>query len=182
MVNSTFLLAVFNPPLFISELGARFEKETLVQVILILALLLVAVVSFDVWRILKNKGKGTIWRPLFRLKLDVFLDKDRVFHPQVLTMTIKNTGKREVEIDAPVLEFRKIWSKRKFKLNGINGNYIYPMMVNPGDKHQLFIETARFHQYDNEIKSFYWARIYVTDVEGRRWKSNDVKLRKSLVT
>lgn len=182
MVNSTFLLAVFNPPLFVSELGARFEKETLVQVILILALLLVAVVSFDVWRILKNKGKGTIWRPLFRLKLDVFLDKDRVFHPQVLTMTIKNTGKREVEIDAPVLEFRKIWSKRKFKLNGINGNYIYPMMVNPGDKHQLFIETARFHQYDNEIKSFYWARIYVTDVEGRRWKSNDVKLRKSLVT
>jgi hypothetical protein len=182
MVNSTFLLAVFNPPLFVSELGARFEKETLVQVILILALLLVAVVSFDVWRILKNKGKGTIWRPLFRLKLDVFLDKDRVFHPQVLTMTIKNTGKREVEIDAPVLEFRKIWSKRKFKLNGIKGNYIYPMMVNPGDKHQLFIETARFHQYDNEIKSFYWARIYVTDVEGRRWKSNDVKLRKSLVT
>lgn len=182
MVNSTLLLAVFNPPLFVSELGARFEKETLVQAILILALLLVAVVSFDVWRILKNKGKGTIWRPLFRLKLDVFLDKDRVFHPQVLTMTIKNTGKREVEIDAPVLEFRKIWSKRKFKLNGINGNYIYPMMVNPGDKHQLFIETARFHQYDNEIKSFYWARIYVTDVEGRKWKSNDVKLRKSLVT
>lgn len=182
MITSTFLLAIFNPLLFLSELGAGFEKETLVQIILILALLLGTLVVFDLWRILKNKGKGTIWRPFFRLKLEVFLDKDRVFHPQVLTMTILNAGKREVEIESPVLEFRKIWSKRKFKLNGINGNYIYPMLINPGDKHQLFIETTRFHQYDNEIKSFYWARIYVTDVEGRRWKSNDVKLRKSLVT
>jgi len=182
MINSTFLLTIFNPLLFLSELGAGFEKETLVQIILILALLLGALVAFDLWRILKNKGKGTMWRPFFRLKLEVFLDKDRVFHPQVLTMTILNTGKREVEIEAPVLEFRKIWSKRKFKLNGINGNYIYPMLLNPGDKHQLFIETNRFHQYDNEIKSFYWARIYVSDLEGRKWKSNDVKLRKSLVT
>jgi hypothetical protein len=182
MIKVYFLFLAFKSLLFLSELSSGFEKETLVQIVLILAFLLMAIVSYEIWRILKSKGKGTIWRPFWRLKLEVFLDKDRVLHPQVLTMTIKNTGKREVEIEAPVLEFRKIWSKRKFKLNGISGNYIYPMFVNAGEKHQLFIETSRFHQYDNEIKTYYFARIYVTDVEGRKWKSNDVKLRKSLVT
>lgn len=182
MIRSYCFLSAFCPLLSISEFISGVEKETLVQIILVLALLLMAIVSYEIGRILKTKGKGTIWRPFWRLKLEVFLDKDRVLNPQMLTLTIKNSGKREVEINAPVLEFRKIWSKRKFKLNGINGNYIYPLFVEPGDKHQLFIETSRFHQYDREIKSYYWARVYVTDVEGRKWKSNDVKLRKSLVT
>jgi len=182
MVNLFLTLMGTNPLLFLTEVSANFEKETLLQVILILGFLLILLVSYEVSRILKSKGKGTLWRPFWRLRLDVYLDKDRAFHPQVLTMTIKNSGKREVEIEAPVLEFRKVWSKRKFKLSGTNGNYNYPTFINPGDKHQLFIETARFHQYDNEIKSFYFARIYVNDVEGRRWRSNDVKLRKSLIT
>lgn len=182
MNNLLLLLIGINPLLFLTEVSANFEKETLLQIILILGFLLIVLVGYEVSRILKSKGQGTIWRPFWRLRLDVYLDKDRAFHPQVLTMTIKNSGKREVEIEAPVLEFRKVWSKRKFKLSGINGNYLYPAMVNPGEKHQLFIETARFHQYDNEIKSYYFARIYVTDVEGRRWRSNDVKLRKSLIT
>ena len=182
MVNLFLTLMGTNPLLFLTEVSANFEKETLLQVILILGFLLILLVSYEVSRILKSKGKGTFWRPFWRLRLDVYLDKDRAFHPQVLTMTIKNSGKREVEIEAPVLEFRKVWSKRKFKLSGTNGNYNYPAFINPGDKHQLFIETARFHQYDNEIKSYYFARIYVNDVEGRRWRSNDVKLRKSLIT
>jgi hypothetical protein len=97
-------------------------------------------------------------------------------------MTIRNTGKNEADIDAPVLEFRKIWTKRKFKLSGINGNAIYPMFIDTGKSHQLRIETSTFHQYDRSIKSFYWARVIVTDADGRLWKSNSVKLRKSLVT
>jgi len=97
-------------------------------------------------------------------------------------MTISNTGKNEADIDAPVLEYRKIWSRRKFKLNGVNGNAIYPMYIGAGKTHQLRIETANFHQYDRSIKSFYWARIIVTDVDGRRWKSKSVKLRQSLFT
>jgi hypothetical protein len=158
------------------------DNVTLLYIIALQALVIFMLLAYEIWRIFRNKGKGTIWRPFWRIKLIVYLDKDRVLNPQLLTLTIKNTGKREVEINAPVLEFRKIWSKRKFKLSGTNGNYIYPLFIEPGNKHQLFIETARFHQYDSEIKGFYWARIYLSDVEGRRWKSNDVKLRKSWVT
>jgi len=116
------------------------------------------------------------------VKLNVVLNKDRLFRPQILTLTIRNTGKYEADLNAPVLEFRKIWSKRKFKLNGIKGQQVYPLFLQPGITHQLVIETSTFHQYDRSIKSFYWARIYISDIEGRKWKSNNVKLRKSLVT
>jgi len=165
-------------PEFISEM----DNATLINIILVQALVIVFLVGYEIRRIFKSKGKGTIWRPFWRIKLVVYLDKDRVYNPNVLTLTIKNTGKREVELNAPVLEFRKVWSKRKFKLSGSNGSSNYPLFLQPGIKHQVFIETARFHQYDEEIKGFYFARVYLSDVEGRKWKSNDVKLRKSWLT
>jgi hypothetical protein len=168
--------------LLIPDFISGIEKTTLLQIIIVQFIVIVGLLVWEVRRILKSRGKGTIWRPFWRLKLLVYLDKDRLYHPQVLTLTIKNTGKREVEINAPVLEFRKIWSKRKFKLSGTGGNSKYPLFIEPGEKHQVLIETGRFHQYDQEIKDYYFARVYLSDVDGRKWRSNDVKLRKSWVT
>ncbi len=165
-----------------SEFLSGIDNSMLVTIILIQAFVIVIFAWYEIWRVLKNRGKGTIWRPFWRIKLVVYLDKDRVLNPNVLTLTIKNTGKREVELNAPVLEFRKVWSKRKFKLNGTSGISNYPLLIEPKNKHQVLIETARFHQYDNEIKEYYFARVYLSDVDGRKWKSNDVKLRKSWLT
>lgn len=182
MIKGYFLLLLFSPLLSISQFAAGVEKETLVWIIIILAILLLAFLGYEIQQVLNKRNSGRFFRFFRKVNLEIVLEKDRLFRPQVLTMTIRNIGKNEVDIDAPVLEFRKIWTKRKFKLNGINGQNIYPMFINTGKTHQLRIETSTFHQYDREIKSFYWARIYVSDVDGRKWKSNDVKLRKSLVT
>lgn len=170
------------PILSTFEFISGMDATTLIYIIVVQASIIAILIGYEIWRIFKNKGKGTIWRPFWRIKLVVYLDKDRVLNPQTLTLTIKNTGKREVEIKAPVLEFRKIWSKRKFKLSGANGVSNYPLFIQPGGKHQIFIETARFHQYDDEIRGFYFARVYLADVDGRKWRSNDVKLRKSWLT
>jgi hypothetical protein len=182
MIKGYFLLINLSLPHFVSLLAERMEKETLVWIILIMAVPFLAVLSILVFRITRNIQPIKLSRFLKKVKLKIYLEKDKPLRPQVLTMTIGNTGKNEADIDAPVLEFRKIWTNRKFKLNGINGNTIYPMYIGSGNTHQLRIETSNFHQYDRSIKSFYWARIIVTDVDGRKWKSNSVKLRKSLVT
>lgn len=166
----------------IATLAAKFDNETLGWVIFFMAIPYLALFAALAFRKIRTMKPFKLSRLYKSIKLVVRLDKDKPLRPQVLTMTIRNTGKHEADIDAPVLEFRKIWTTRKFKLNGINGNAIYPMYINPGSSHQLRVETATFHQYDRSIKSFYWARIIVTDVDGRTWKSNSVKLRKSLVT
>jgi len=160
----------------------KLEKETLMQIIAILAILLAILLGYETFRFFRNNRHKVFLRFFRRVQLEILLQKDRPLRPQFLTMTIRNTGKREANIESPVLEFQKIWTKRKFKLNGKNGQNIYPMFIDLGHIHQLQIETSTFHQYDRSIKSFYWARIRVTDVDGRKWKSNSVKLRKSLFT
>lgn len=176
-------LFLFDPLALFSGNETDPEKLQLLRIIAILIVILVLIIGWEICKIWKNrKNSGGLFRFLKKVKLDVVLNKDRLFRPQILTLTIRNTGKYEADLNAPVLEFRKIWSKRKFKLNGIKGQQVYPLFLQPGITHQLEIETSTFHQYDRSIKSFYWARIYISDIEGRKWKSNNVKLRKSLVT
>ncbi|MBL7967651.1 MAG: hypothetical protein JNK09_11675 [Prolixibacteraceae bacterium] len=182
MIHGSTILLAFNPVAFLSQLLANVERETLVQTIFVLGSALFILLGWELLRFLRKKYPAGLGRIFKRVKLEILLEKDKPLRPQVLTMTIQNVGKHDADIDAPVLEFRKIWTKRKFRLSGISGTAIYPMFIYPGNAHQLRIEVATFHQYDRSIKKFYWARIYVTDVEGRKWKSNRVKLRKSLVT
>ena len=182
MFKVFFLILASNPLLFLSEFSSGVDKETLVLIIIALSILLIAVLEYELIRFLRNRNSGFLSIFFRKVQLKVSVEKDRLFYPKILTMTIRNTGNQPVDISAPVLEYRKIWSKRKFKLNGVSGQQIYPLLLDPGKVHRLPIETITFHQYDTEIKSYYWARIYVSDVEGRKWKSNDVKLRKSLVT
>lgn len=161
---------------------ADLEKESLIQIIYILGILLCSMVGWKLFQYWQKHNRYFFTRLLNKVHLEVELEKDKLFRPRVLTLTIRNTGKNEVEFEAPVLEFRKIWSKRKFKLNGISGRQIYPLFLEPGDTHQLVIETSQLHQYDKSIKSFYWAQVHVSDLVGRKWKSKPLKLRKSLVT
>jgi len=182
MIKGCFLLVTLSLSQIVSRLAEAFEKETLVWIILFMTIPFLFVLFILIYRFTRNIKPIKLSRFLKTVKLEIKLEKDKPLRPQLLTLTIRNTGRNEADIDAPVLEFRKIWTKRKFKLSGINGNAIYPMFIDPGKTHQLRIETSTFHQYDRSIKSFYWARVIVTDVDGRRWSSNSVKLRKSLVT
>ena len=182
MIKEHFLLINLSLQSIVSKLSEGFEKETLGWIILVLILPFLAILSIVLYRILKNIRPIKLSRLLKSVKLEIELEKDKPLRPQVLTMTIRNSGKNEADINSPVIEFRKIWSVRKFKLNGISGNQIYPMFIDVGKTHQLRIETSTFHNYDRSIRKYYWARIFVTDVDGRQWKSNKVKLRKSLVT
>ena len=183
-MNDWYLnMFLFDPLAIFSGNETDPEKLQLLRIIAILVIILGLFMARGIWKFFQKKeNRSRIFWFLNKVKLEVTLEKDRLFRPQVLTMTISNIGKQEADLNAPVIEFRKIWTKRKFKLNGIKGQQVYPLFLNPGLTHELQIETATFHQYDRTIKSFYWARIYVSDVEGHQWKSNKVKLRKSLVT
>lgn len=165
---------------FLNDPGV--EKSTLVKIILVLLLIILFLLAIEVPRLFRNRRPFNLSRYIRKVKMDVVLEKDRSYKPRVLTLTIRNNGRRETSIEAPVLEYRKIWTKRKFRLSGINGHQIYPMFIDAGKMHQLRIDTATFHEYDRSIRSFYRARVRLTDVQGRKWRSNTVVLRKSLFT
>lgn len=182
MKKGLILVFLSFPLLLQSQDLSGLEKETLINIIYLLMLLLVLVLGWEFYRYFRKNQVKPFASLFSKSKLEIELEKDKLYRPQLLTMTIRNIGKKELEFHTPVLEFRKIWSKRKFKLNGINGRQIYPLFLDPGDTHSLRIETAILYQYDKTIKSFYWAQIHVTETSGRLWRSKPVKLRKSLVT
>ncbi len=117
----------------------------------------------------------------FSLKrITVYLHKDRDFRPKVLIIKVKNNRRKDVDIEAPVLVFRKLWSKRKFKLKGMNRYEIYPLYLEAGKEHELQVNLSVFHEHDRSIRKFYWAKVFVSDTKGRKYSSKYVTLRKSL--
>lgn len=132
----------------------------------------------------ERKGyKPRRWKSWFkRKKLEIELTKDRLVRPKILTARIKNTGTSYVDLEAPVLIFRKLWSIRKFRLKRVNNQEIYPLYLEAGKTHTVTIELSRFFEHDRKLKRFYWGRIVLEDVDGRRFKSRHVSLRKSLYT
>lgn len=124
-----------------------------------------------------QKGRSV---SVFRRKLKIDLLKDRSYRPNVLTLKITNRSRKDFDLEAPVLCFRKIWSKRKFKLKGINRYEIYPLYLEAGKTHELRIDLSVFHSHDRNLKRFYWAKIRVRDTKGKKYSSPYITLRKSL--
>ncbi|MGE4586704.1 MAG: hypothetical protein AB7D05_05120 [Mangrovibacterium sp.] len=155
--------------LFLSVFWSQVSRGRLI--LLALAVLLLAALG---WLRLKR-------HPKFRNgRLSVCLIPDRRYRPRKLTLRIHNRGKKDLDIQAPVIRFSKVLQVRNFRLNGVNGFSIYPLYLERGRVHELSVVLSRFHDYDPSLRSFYWARIELCDTTGRTYVSGKLTLRKSL--
>ncbi len=166
-----YLLFVFSLP----EPGAAAYKLT--------GLVLAVVVLSFLWRSGRRKsGKGPRSLPFIGRRLKVDLLQDRRYRPRTLTLVVRNVSKKDVDILAPVIMFRKLWSIRKFKLKGVDRYEIYPLYLEAGKVHELRINLSAFHDYDRALRKYYWGRVLLRDTNGRNYKTRYVTLRKSLVS
>lgn len=152
------------------------------KLLLILAILIaLPVIFFLASKIVGRKGKPKK-QPgsLFSRKLKVELSKDRKYRPNVLTLNILNKSNNDIDLEAPVIHFRKLWSKRKFKLTGINRYKIYPLYLEAGKTHELQIDLSVFYRHDRKLKQFHRAKVWVSDTRGKTYSSGYITLRKSL--
>ena len=143
--------------------------------------LLVGVPLF-LW-LLAKAGKGRMFGSLNRHsrgQVDVWLTKDRKYRPKVLTLRVENRTKKAVDLNGPVLMIRRLWSVRRFKLKGVNGARIYPLYLEAGKTHELQLQLNAFYQHDPSLRSYYWARVGVSDTAGRTYTTKYITLRKSL--
>ncbi len=147
----------------------------------VLILVAIPIVYYFVNKLVQKPGnKKSTPNSLSWRKLKIDLLKDRPYRPNVLTLKITNRSKKDIDVQAPVLCFRKIWSKRKFKLKGINRYEIYPLYLEAGKTHELRIDLSVFYSHDRNIKRFYWAKVRVLDTKGKKYSSSYITLRKSL--
>jgi len=162
-------------PLFAqNEIGPEGHKLVW---LLILLIPLFLYLSFKIFRKEKSSQKKIF---LKHTKTEISLVKDRLYYPDYLTLTIKNSGNTDVDIDQPLLIFDNFWMKRKFRLKGVNNSQIYPLYLEVGKIHQLQIDLNGFYRHDKKLKKYAKAKVIVETVDGKRLGSKAVFLRKTL--
>ena len=131
--------------------------------------------------IFRKKGKISGRPILARRKVAITLEKDRVYFPESLKMTVTNKGNVDIDLDKPLLVLDNFWLKRKFRLKGMQNRIFYPLYLEKGKTHHLTIDLNGFFLHDKTLKRYPKATVHLYDVKGRRLGSKAVYLRKTLV-
>lgn len=165
-IGSTLKLSAQN------EVGPDGDK-----LIWLLLIVLAAIVVFFVFR-----KKGDKKQPFFiREKIKIEIGKDRMYFPDNIILTIKNTGNSDIDLDRPLMVFDNFWLKRKFRLKGTESRIFYPLYMVKGYTHTLNIDLNPFYSYDRKLKRYPKVKFSVFNVKGKRLGSNSIYLRKTLI-
>jgi len=92
-------------------------------------------------------------------------------------MTVRNTGKREVDLEAPVLIFKRWRSRRKYRILTVGESEIYPMFMDPGQESVVNISLEQFYQPVPELRRACRLSAEMNDDTGRRFKSRTLRLK-----
>ncbi len=175
-------MKIFLSPILL-QLTTEVSSQGSTALLIAGLIILIAIGLFFVLRYYRKKKGVKPSKFSFSLKrIKVDLLKDRMYKPKTLTLRIKNKSRKDIDVEAPVLMFRKLWSKRMFRLKGLNRYEIYPLYLEAEKTHELRISLNVFHEHDKSLKRFYWAKVYTYDTKGREYSSRYVKLRRSLFT
>lgn len=115
-----------------------------------------------------------------RKKVHVQLEKDTVYYPDSLKLSVKNTGTADIDLDRPLLIFDNFWLKRKFRLKGFANRNFYPLYLEQGKTHTLQIDLPRFYKHDKKLRKYPKAKVIINDVKGKKLGSKSVFMRKTL--
>lgn len=143
---------------------------------------IVVIAAFTILYFVFGKKGSIRGRPILaRRKVDITLEKDRVYFPDYIRMKVTNKGNVDIDLDKPLLVLDNFWLKRKFRLKGMQNRTFYPLYLEKGKTHHLTIDLNGFYLHDKKLKRYPKATVRLFDVKGRRLGSKAVYLRKTLV-
>lgn len=170
-------LLLLSPAIFAqNEIGPEGHKLLWV-VLLIVVISGVFIYSSKPFKKVNKKERSSF---LGRGKIQITLDKDALYYPSNLSLTVKNKGNSDLDIDKPLLVFDNFWLKRKFRLKGQDNYSFYPLYLEKGKTHTLQINLDRFYSHDKKLRKFPKAKVFLTDVKGKKLGSKSIFLRKTL--
>ena len=107
----------------------------------------------------------------------ILLKGDKGYKPRMVTMSIQNPGKRPVDLQAPVLIFKRWTSRRKFRLNSISGFDDFPIWLEPGYEAKWEIDLEQFYNRIPELRRACRLSIEMKEISGKRFISRDLRLK-----
>ncbi|HEY3389095.1 MAG TPA: hypothetical protein VGK38_05950, partial [Prolixibacteraceae bacterium] len=121
-------------------------------------IIIVLVIGYFILNRTRTFAKGTNGKKLsFNKKrvpyaAEIGLDKSQRFNPSNVGMTVTNTGTKEIDLNAPVITFKRWFSKRKFRVLKVEHSEIYPILLEPGRTYMLDISLDQFYDSLPELQ------------------------------
>jgi hypothetical protein len=92
-------------------------------------------------------------------------------------MTVTNTGLKEIDLHAPVIVFKRWFTKRKFRVLRVEHSEIYPILLEPGDASVLNISLDQFFEDVPELQLACRMNIEMKDLNGKWFRSSTIRLK-----
>ena len=152
----------------------------LLKVILIIIVLVIGFLTFNRTR---TFSRGTSGKKLsFSKKTKPFnaaieLHKSSRLNPANVEMIVTNTGSREIDLHAPVLIFKRWFTKRRFRVLKVEHSDIYPILLERGKTYLLDISLEQFYETVPELQLACRMHAEMKDLKGNRFKSQTIRLK-----
>jgi hypothetical protein len=108
---------------------------------------------------------------------EIILKKNRHLNPSNIEMTVTNTGLKEIDLHAPVIVFKRWFTKRKFRVLRVEHSEIYPILLEPGDVSVLNISLDQFFEDVPELQLACRMNIEMKDLNGKWFRSSTIRLK-----
>ena len=108
---------------------------------------------------------------------EISLDKSQRFNPSMIGITVANTGIKDLDLSAPVIIFKRWFSKRKFRVLRVEHSEIYPILLEPGKIYELDISMDQFYEAVPELQLACRMAIEMKDQNGKSFKSQTIRLK-----
>lgn len=148
------------------------EGEKLAWMFLILFVIVLVAIIF--------KRKWTMKWPNFSSAISVTIQKNKIYHPTVVSFSITNHEKKAIVIEHPVLRFKRGRRKKAYKIKTVNSKAIYPLYLEPNKTHELPVSLQNFYEFDKKLKRLSRLRIEFTYNKNRFKSSKYVLLKPTL--
>lgn len=153
---------------------------TILKWVLIITIL---VIGFFGLNRARTFSKGTSAKKMtFRKRAESYgvvinLVKSERFNPSTIEMSVTNTGTKEIDLCAPVIIFKRWFTKRKFRVLKVEYSEIYPILLEPDKTTVLVISLDQFYQTVPELQLACRMNIEMTDLNNKKFKSRTIRLK-----
>lgn len=143
----------------------------------------ILVIVFFVFNRTRTFSRGTKGKKLSFSKRRVLYDaeidliKSRRFNPSNIEMVVTNTGTKDIDLNAPVIIFKRWLTKRKFRVLRVEHSEIYPILIEPGKSSLLDISLEQFYDTVPELQLACRMSIEMKDQNGNKFKSQTIRLK-----
>ena len=143
----------------------------------------ILVIVFFVFNRTRTFSRGTRGKKLSFSKRRVLYDaeidliKSRRFNPSNIEMVVTNTGTKDIDLNAPVIIFKRWFTKRKFRVLRVEHSEIYPIIIEPGKSSILDISLEQFYDTVPELQLACRMSIEMKDQNGKKFKSQTIRLK-----